>query len=115
MFPVHLAQDRGGSEEAGGADVVRMYGKGSRIFHRFKRKRTRGSASASDPFSVFSGLAVAAEDVDELVPDHLLDVLAGDLQVTARVKERRILHEHLTAAGSESEAEVRVDVDLADC
>ena len=70
------------------------------------------------PFSlsslVFLGLAVAAQNVDQLVLDHLLDGGASGLQVLAGVKLLGMIVEELTNRTGHSQTQVGVDVDLAD-
>ena len=59
-------------------------------------------------------LVGGAEHVDDLVLDHFLHVGAGIAEVLARVKVRRILGEVFSDGGREGDAQVGVDVDLAD-
>ena len=60
------------------------------------------------------GLAVAAEDVDDLVSDHFLDGGAGGLQVLAGIEVGRMLGKVLADGGGHGQTQVGVDVDLAD-
>src|SRR5699024_2275830 len=60
-----------------------------------------------------SGLAVAAQDVDQLVLDQLLDVGAGGLQVLAGVELVGVLVEELADGAGHGQAQVGVNVDLA--
>ena len=59
-------------------------------------------------------LAGAAEDVDELVADELLDVGACGLEILARVELVGMLVEELTDGAGHGQTQVGVDVDLAD-
>ena len=56
----------------------------------------------------------AAQNVDQLVGDHVLDSLTGRLQVLARVKVRRMQREVLADRSGDRQTDVGVDVDLAD-
>ena len=58
------------------------------------------------------GLAVAAQNVDQLVLDHFLDGGAGGLQILAGVKLGRIVGEELTDSAGHSQTQIGVDVDL---
>ena len=61
-----------------------------------------------------AGFAVGAEDVDDLVDVHLAHLLAGRLEVLARVEVARVLGEVLADGTGHRQAGVGVDVDLAD-
>ena len=66
--------------------------------------------------SVIAGLgfAVAAQHVNQLMLDHVLDGDTGGLQILTRIEMIRMLVEVLTDAGGHREAQVGVNVDLAD-
>src|SRR5699024_7474976 len=59
-------------------------------------------------------LAVAAQNIDQLMSDHVLDSLTGRLEVLTGIEVIRMLVEVLTDAGGDSQTDVGVDVDLAD-
>ena len=59
-------------------------------------------------------LAIASEHIHNLVDVHLLHVLAGGLQILARIEVSRMLSQVLADGSSHGETRVRVDVDLAD-
>ena len=59
-------------------------------------------------------LAGAAEDVDQLVLDHFLDVVAGGLEVLARIEVIRMLDEVGADGAGHGQTQIGVDVDLAD-
>ena len=61
-----------------------------------------------------SKLVVAAQDVHDLVLDQILHILAAHLQIAAGVEVGGVRDELLPHAGGHGQAEVRVDVDLAD-
>ena len=60
-----------------------------------------------------SGLAVAAQNVDELVPDQLLDGSTGRLEILAGVELVGVLIEELTDGAGHGQAQIGVNVDLA--
>ena len=62
-----------------------------------------------------SDLVVGAEDVFDLVSNDRLDVRAAVGQVLTGIEVIRMLHEVLADACGQAEAQVGVDVDLADC
>ena len=68
------------------------------------------------PRSSFSGSegVRAAENVVDLVGDHLLDLSAGHGQIDSRVEGVGLLVEHAADTGGHGEADVGVDIDLAD-
>lgn len=81
-----------------------------------------GVISTPRPFSfscIFfydvSGFAVAAKNCIDLVLYELLDISSGRSEVLARVEMIRMCRHVLTDAGSQCQAKVRVNVDLADC
>ena len=59
-----------------------------------------------------SGLAGAAQDVDQLVSDQILDVGAGGLQVLAGVELVGVLLKELADGAGHGQAQIGVDVDL---
>ena len=61
------------------------------------------------------GLAVGAEDFLDLVLDEFADVVASRRDVLARIEVLGMLLEVLADARRHGEAQVGVDVDLADC
>ena len=63
----------------------------------------------------FVGAAIGAEDVLDLVLNELFDVGTAISDVLARIEMLRMSHEMLADTSRHSEAEIRVDVDLADC
>ena len=58
--------------------------------------------------------AVAAEDIDDLVSDHVLDSLTGGLEVLPGIEMIRMLREILADDSGHRQTNVRVNVDLAD-
>lgn len=60
-------------------------------------------------------LAVGAEDVNDLVRYHLLDLVTSDLEVAAGVKYGGLCGHYAADACGERETDIRVDIDLADC
>ena len=70
-------------------------------------------AIVTGPYTcILERLAVAAQDVDQLVLDQLLDVGAGGLQILAGVKVVGMLVEVLTDGAGHGQAQIGVDVDL---
>ena len=69
----------------------------------------RGNSSDSGK----SGLAVGAQNVDDLVSDHVLDSLAGGLQVLPGIEVIGMLGEVLADVAGHGQTDVGVDVDLA--
>ena len=59
-------------------------------------------------------LAVAAQNIDQLVGNHVLDSLTSRLQVLARVEVIRMLSEVLADRGGHGQTNIGVDIDLAD-
>ena len=59
-------------------------------------------------------LAVAAQNVDQLVGDHVLDSLTSRLQVLTRIEVIRMLVEVLADRSGDSQTNIGVDIDLAD-
>ena len=75
----------------------------------------KGSAEAL-PFQkaeVRSGLAVAAQHVDQLMLDQLLDVLTGGLQILPGVKVGGMLGKILADGAGHGQTQIGVDIDLA--
>lgn len=66
------------------------------------------------PYSKSVGLSVAAEDINYLVGDHLLDGLTGRLQILPGVEVGGCSAKYLQNGGGHSKTEVGVDVYLAD-
>ena len=64
--------------------------------------------------SLLERLAVAAQNVDQLVLDQFLDGGAGGLQVLAGIELVGMLTEELTDRAGHGQTQVGVDVDLAD-
>jgi len=62
--------------------------------------------------SAFVSLACAAENVNELMTNDLLDVCACGFEIFSGVKLIRMLSKELSDGTGHSEAEVRVDIDL---
>ena len=60
------------------------------------------------------GLASAAQDIDQLVADQLLDVGASGLQVLTGIELVGMLGIELTDGSGHCQTQVGVDVDLAD-
>jgi len=65
-------------------------------------------------YSRKSGLAVAAQNVDQLVLNQLLDVCTGRLQVLTRIKLRGVVIEELADGAGHGQTQIGVNVDLAD-
>ena len=63
---------------------------------------------------MISCLAVAAQNIDQLVGNHVLDSLTSRLQVLARVEVIRMLSEVLADRSGDSQTNIGVDIDLAD-
>ena len=61
------------------------------------------------------GLAGAAQDVDQLVADQLLDVGTGGRQVVTGIELVGMLSKELTDSAGHCQSQVGVNVDLADC
>lgn len=61
-----------------------------------------------------SGFAVAAEHVNDLMGNHVLDGLTGGLEVLTGIEVIRMLRKVLTDDSSHSQTDVGVNVDLAD-
>ena len=59
-------------------------------------------------------LVVGTENIDDLVSDHLLDLVSADLKVLSGVKDRGIVCEDASDTCRHGKAYIRVDVDLAD-
>lgn len=59
------------------------------------------------------GLAVGAQNVDDLVGHHVLDGLTGRLQVLTGVEVIGMLVEVLADVASHSQTDIGVDIDLA--
>ena len=64
-------------------------------------------------YSYRLGLAVAAQDVDQLMLNHILNGGTGGLQVLARIEVRGILSHVLADRSGHCQTQVGVDVDLA--
>ena len=77
------------------------------------QKRTPARGQEFDLLSR-SGLASAAQNVDQLVADHFLDVGTSGLQVLTGVEVIGMLLEVLTDSAGHCQTQVGVDVDLAD-
>jgi len=58
---------------------------------------------------------IAAQNIDDFVLDQILHILTAYLQIAPGIKARRVRHQLLAHAGGHGQAEVRVDVNLADC
>ena len=58
-------------------------------------------------------LAIAAQNVNDLMSYHVLNSLTSRLQVLARIEMIRMLSHVLTDRSSHSQTDVRVNVDLA--
>ncbi len=61
-----------------------------------------------------SGFAVAAEHVNDLMSDHVLDGLTGGLEVLTGIEVIRMLRKVLTDDSSHCQTDVGVNIDLAD-
>ena len=59
-------------------------------------------------------LAVAAQNMDQLVLDHFLDVGASGLQILAGIELGRCFVEELADGAGHGKTQIGVDVDLAD-
>ena len=59
--------------------------------------------------------AFGAENFFNLVLDEFFDVRAAGREILARVKVVGMLHEVFTNTSRQSKAQVRVDIDFADC
>ena len=59
-------------------------------------------------------LAVAAQNVDQLVGNHVLDSLTSGLEVLTGIEIRRMQREMLTDCSGDCQTDVGVNVDLAD-
>ena len=82
--------------------------------HALAKKRPPISGGLfSFQFSRLS-LAVAAQNVDQLVGDHVLDSLTSRLQVLTRIEVIRMLVEVLADRSGDSQTNIGVDIDLAD-
>ena len=63
---------------------------------------------------VLSGFSVTAEDINDLMSDHVLDRLAGGLEILPGIEMIRMLREVLADHGSHCKTDIGVNVDLAD-
>ena len=61
-----------------------------------------------------SGFSVAAEYVDDLVGDHILDCLTGGFEILPGIEVIRMFRKVLADRSGHGKANVRVDIDLAD-
>ena len=52
--------------------------------------------------------------MDDLVRNHILDRLTGGLEILTRIEMIRMLHKVLADVGRHGQADIRVDIDLAD-
>ena len=83
------------------------------VFCKLSKKPGKGLPFPSSSYGTFSGFAGAAEHVDQLVTDQLLDVGPGGLQVLPGVELLGMVHKELTDGASHGQAQIGVDVDLA--
>ena len=66
------------------------------------------------PLKMYLRLAVAAENIDQLVHNHCLDVGAGGLEVLTRIEMIGMLRKILADGAGHCQTQVGVDVYLAD-
>ena len=92
-----------------------IYGIRSILHHKMKKEpRNRIPRFFGFDQKMILCLAVAAQNIDQLVGNHVLDSLTSRLQVLARVEVIRMLSEVLADRSGDSQTNIGVDIDLAD-